>query len=314
MELPAGWHARPATLDDVPAILAIMVASDLATIGEPDSTGEDVTWIFREPDAVSVLALDPAGTVVSWANVINPNRGPRTYANVFSHPDSGGPTHRPLLAWCLTEAARQAGEWGLPSLAVRASGVPAEKEYLAAVREAGFTFLKRYARMRVTLPAPMPSAGPAGTTIRPIDHEDEAELRAVYRVQQSAFADTPDFHEYTFERWVQRINQQTAVPWDEWFVALVDDGIVGMLESAEIGAEQNEGWVHNLAVLGGYRGRGIARALLGRAFAAYTANGCTAAGLGVDLTNPTGAYRLYESAGMHTVYENDIYERTVVAR
>jgi hypothetical protein len=42
-----------------------------------------------------------------------------------------------------------------------------------------------------------------------------------------------------------------------------------------------------------------------------TAKGRDAAGLGVDLTNPTGAYRLYESLGMYPVYETDIYERTV---
>jgi mycothiol synthase len=58
-------------------------------------------------------------------------------------------------------------------------------------------------------------------------------------------------------------------------------------------------------------GRGIARALLSAAFATYTAKGRDAAGLGVDLTNPTGAYRLYESLGMYPVYETDIYERTV---
>ncbi|SRR6266516_1478910 len=98
MELPAGWHVRPATLDDTPAILAAMVASDLATIGEPDSSAEDIVEIFQEPDAESVVALAPDGTTVAWANVINPNRGPRTYVNVFSHPDLGAPSHRPLLA------------------------------------------------------------------------------------------------------------------------------------------------------------------------------------------------------------------------
>jgi hypothetical protein len=31
------------------------------------------------------------------------------------------------------------------------------------------------------------------------------------------------------------------------------------------------------------------------------------------MTNPTGAYRLYESVGMSPVYESDVYEREVPA-
>jgi ribosomal protein S18 acetylase RimI-like enzyme len=77
--------------------------------------------------------------------------------------------------------------------------------------------------------------------------------------------------------------------------------------------EQGEGWVKNLAVLREYRGRGIAKALLSTAFAEYTAKGRTRAGLGVDLTNPTGAYDLYRAVGMEPAFEADMYERVVPA-
>jgi mycothiol synthase len=311
MSLPEGWSVRPATADDVPEILAVLIASDIALIGEPDTVTDDVSYVFTEPDAESVVVLDETGAITAWANVVNPNRGPRTHVNVFAHPEIDGRIWHPLLDWGVETAARQAAHWGLPEVVARAAGVPAEKAYLATVRESGFTFVKRYARMRVGLPAPVTAEPPPGVTIRTPDPDDEAELRALHAIQQSAFADTPDFNEVTFERWHHRIQQQTAVPWDEWYLALVDGVPVGMLESANAG-EQNEGWVHNLAVLGGYRGRGIARALLSAAFATYTAKGRDAAGLGVDLTNPTGAYRLYESLRMYPVYETDIYERTLL--
>ena len=78
-------------------------------------------------------------------------------------------------------------------------------------------------------------------------------------------------------------------------------------------AELDEGWVKYLAVRRDSRGRGLGGLLLRAAFHTYAAKGRKAAGLGVDMTNPTGAYRLYESVGMYPVYEADIYERTIPA-
>ncbi len=164
--------------------------------------------------------------------------------------------------------------------------------------------------MRVALPAPVRAGPPSGIVIRPPDPDDEVELRAIHAIQQSAFADTPDFYPLTYERWYERIRDRPSVPWDEWCVALADGVPVGMLQSTPA-SDLDEGWVHHVAVLGGYRGRGIARAMLSTAFDRYAAKGRAAAGLGVDLTNPTGAYRLYESLGMSAVYETDIYERVL---
>ncbi len=92
-------------------------------------------------------------------------------------------------------------------------------------------------------------------------------------------------------------------------MAEVDGVAAGILQSADQSVEQNEGWVKNLGVAKEFRGRGLGRLLLQTAFATYAAKGRTSAGLGVDLTNPTGAYRLYESVGMRRLYEIDTYER-----
>ena len=66
-----------------------------------------------------------------------------------------------------------------------------------------------------------------------------------------------------------------------------------------------------LAVLRPYRRRGVGVALLRRAFAVGGAKGCSTAGLGVDLANPTRAVRLYRAVGMRPLYTADIYQRTV---
>ena len=103
----------------------------------------------------------------------------------------------------------------------------------------------------------------------------------------------------------------SSVPWDQWFVAEVYGEPAASLISSDQFAEQNEGWVRSLAVLPAYRRRGLGRLLLATAFAAYAARGRSRAGLGVDVTNPTGAYALYEAVGMTPVFEADVYEREV---
>ncbi|MCK2238863.1 MULTISPECIES: N-acetyltransferase [unclassified Crossiella] len=63
--------------------------------------------------------------------------------------------------------------------------------------------------------------------------------------------------------------------------------------------------------LPGHRGRGLASALLRAAFAGYTAEGRSKVGLGVDTTNPTGVYRLYESLGMTLAYRVNVYRQVI---
>ena len=86
-----------------------------------------------------------------------------------------------------------------------------------------------------------------------------------------------------------------------------------MLQSSDVGVEDNGGWVKALATLRPYRRRGVGGALLRQAFAVYAAKGRKEAGLGVDLANPTEAARLYRSVGMYPMYEANIYQRTVAA-
>jgi ribosomal protein S18 acetylase RimI-like enzyme len=62
-------------------------------------------------------------------------------------------------------------------------------------------------------------------------------------------------------------------------------------------------------VLRPWRRRGLGRALLLQAFAAFRERGLARAALGVDAESLTGANRLYESAGMHVAARFDIYEK-----
>ena len=131
-------------------------------------------------------------------------------------------------------------------------------------------------------------------------------MRTFHRILNTAFLDTPDHQPFDYDNFRERLAALPAIAWDEWFIAEVDGVPAGVLQSADQMAEANEGWVKNLAVAKEFRGRGVGRLLLQTVFATYAAKGYTAVGLGVDMTNPTGAYRLYESVGLSPFYEADV--------
>ena len=73
--------------------------------------------------------------------------------------------------------------------------------------------------------------------------------------------------------------------------------------------EPGLGWIESLAVRRPERARRLGKALLLHAFHVLRSRGRSAAGLTVDAANPTGAVRLYESVGMHSVREQVTYEQ-----
>jgi mycothiol synthase len=310
------WTIRHPTLDDVPEILAVIHASDIAAVGEPDSTADEVVEILaapnHDPARDSWLALDGDGRIVGWAYIWNPNLGDRENFDAYVHPERGRPAQPYLLDLILRRIAERARDAGRESLSARGGVIASETAYVDALTAAGFRFIKRYARMRRPLTGEeRPPVVPPGVTVRPLDHESEAEMRAFHDVLDLAFRDTPDYQTSDFAVFQARLASLPTIDWDEWFVADVDGEIAAVLQSSA--GDSDEGWVKNLGVAKEFRGRGLGRLLLETAFATYAAKGRGAAGLGVDLTNPTGAYRLYESVGMHAVYESDVYERTVAA-
>ncbi|WP_433298123.1 N-acetyltransferase family protein [Actinoplanes sp. CA-030573] len=317
--LPEGWTTRRPTLDDVPELLALVHASDIAAIGEPDFTADEVREVLTEPHTDmardSWLALDASGAIVGWTYPRNATGGDRDFLEVFVWPERGLPALRPLLALMLDRMAERAAELGHDPYEVRAGAIPTEQPYIDALTEAGLVFLKQHARMQISLAGvdPTPPVPPAGITVRPVRGDDEADLRALHAVIEEAFRDT-DHLSVDYETWRAQVGQEPSVSYDEWFVAEVDGRVVGSLQSSDAGLDDNEGWVKRLAVLRAYRQRGVGEALLRRAFAVYAGKGRSKAGLGVDLENPTQAVRLYLAVGMTPLYRANVYRTFVSAR
>jgi len=317
-DLPAGWTVGRPTLADGPEILAMVQASDIAAIGEPDFTSDEVRAILTgpnfDPSEDSWVARDDAGRLIGWTYLQNPARRDREYLEVYVHPEHGLPAQGALLDLALARIAERARAYGRRQLTVHAGAIGSEARYIGLLEAAGFRFLKRSARMTIPLTGEerWPEL-PPGLTIRPVDHDDDLQMRLFQGIIEAAFADVPGNLPTPYESYRDMLAALPSIAWDEWFMAELDGVPVGALQSSDQGVEDNEGWVKSLAVLKEHRGKGVGGALLRTAFATYAAKGRTRAGLGVDLTNPTNAYRLYESVGLRPAYEADIYERIVTA-
>jgi ribosomal protein S18 acetylase RimI-like enzyme len=279
---------RPTTPADADELLALVHACDLAAVGFPDYDMSEVEHALKAP--FTVVAEGPGGTILGWT-FIDPGAGQRDWLDLYVHPATGEAARRPLLEAGLRCAKGRGKE-------LRAGAVLTEAAWIAALEEAGFTFLKQHARMTIDLPAA--TAPVEGVSVRPVSQE---ELRDFYRVIDTAFRDAPDYNQRTFDQWVQRWITDQTVHWDEWLVAHVDSSLAGVLQSRA----GDEGWVQNLAVLREFRRRGVGRALLGEAFRIYAEKGHATAGLGVDLENPTQAIKLYTAIGMTPAYRANIY-------
>jgi mycothiol synthase len=315
-ELPEGWRTRRPSLDDVPELLRMVHASDIAALGEPDFTAEEVREAlagpFIDPERDCWVALDAAGAIVGWAYPRNETAGDRDFIEVYVWPERGLPALRPLLALILDRVAERGKEFGHAPYTVRAGAIPTELPWIEALTDAGFIFLKQHARMTMALDAASVTVPelPPGVVVRPLRHDDEDELRRFHATIAAAFRDS-DHPAADFPTWRAQVAAESSVAWDEWFVGEVDGEFAGALQSSDGSAGDNEGWVRSLAVLRAYRRRGLGKALLQRAFAAYAAKGRSTAGLGVDLANPTRAARLYRAVGMHPLYEANVYQRVI---
>jgi ribosomal protein S18 acetylase RimI-like enzyme len=138
---------------------------------------------------------------------------------------------------------------------------------------------------------PGPPLLPPGDAIRAfIPGRDD---RDVFRVIEDAFAEWPDAEESKFEDWsAQALGRPGFVP-EHIGVVVHGAQAVG---AALLIAEDDGVWVAQLAVARAARGRGLARALLVRAFGIAWRSGRRHVSLATDAR--TGARGLYEHVGM----------------
>jgi mycothiol synthase len=266
--------------DEAAAVHALILARDVADVGRPDYSLQDVLddWDLPEIDlARDVFVVeDDDGVLVGWADV--DERG----ARVAVHPDHEGRGVGTLLRGAVEARMREL------ELPLNQIVVPANRAAVEHLRAAGYGPIEVHQRMRAAIDAvPAPLAVP----VRCFDLE--AEGPAVLEQIQTAFTEIESSVTQSYATWHAEVAAKSP---PAFRLALDDDeGLV----AAAIGHrwEDGVGYVATLAVAARARGRGHGRALLLALLDAFREAGLTVAELSVAGTNAP-ATRLYESAGM----------------
>jgi ribosomal protein S18 acetylase RimI-like enzyme len=143
---------------------------------------------------------------------------------------------------------------------------------------------------------PPPVAVPEGIEIAPFRHGMDE--RALYDAMRTGFGeDWP--RDTQMDTWLATHQGLDDYDPELWLLARDGDAVVGALQArSRWGAQDDHGWVKNLAVMPGARHRGVGRALLFEAFRRFHERGKTWVVLGVDADNPTKAPDFYLRIGM----------------
>jgi mycothiol synthase len=294
--LPSDHTLRPPTPADDEAVLRVLLARDVADLGQPDFTIEDLHADWATPgldlgrDAWVVEG--PDGELVASSLLLGDD------ALVYVHPDACGRGLGTTLRERAEERARERGT------AVVRQFIPLGNEAAAPLLlEAGYWPVQHYLRMRIGLEGV--KAVPADGVRRFERDQDEIQ---VHELVQGALSEIEGYIAEPLEVWRrQRIEKKR---WDPELWLLLEDG--DGLAGAALGERWDDGlgYVAQLAVAPRARGRGHGRTLLLALFDAFRRGGLRTAELSVHGAN-RGAAALYESVGMTASWEAQRWEKAL---
>jgi ribosomal protein S18 acetylase RimI-like enzyme len=178
----------------------------------------------------------------------------------------------------------------------------------------GYTPIRYGYAMVRPISAPLPEAPtPPGLEVRPVQ---EGHVRAILAASDEAFRDHWGHRPLTEDDLQHWMSHPTFDP-TLWKVAWEGDeiagGVLGYVDRAE-NAQYNRqrGYTEEIWVRRPWRRRGLARSLLVQSIQMFAEMGMEETALGVDVQNPHGALRLYESVGYRVERRNTVYRKPLV--
>ncbi len=220
--LRAPSRIRPATRGDLPEIVDLLCACDVAEVGQPDSTLDDLEndWAMEgfDPSRDAWVAEGSDG-LVGYAYAGDQFRTGELEADLWVHPAH----HEPelggrLLGLAERRAAQLAVERGYPEPKLDVFCMAANRAKRDLLRRHGYTLTRTVYRMTADLTGGAPFAEvPAGLEIRPF--RLEADERALYELMNEAFEDHFRQSQEPFDAWRARLLGHADFDPDLWWIA-----------------------------------------------------------------------------------------------
>jgi mycothiol synthase len=298
---------RPVTRGDAPEIVDLLNACDVAEIGEPDSTLDDLEndWAMEgfDPASDAWVAEGPHG-LVGYAYAGDQLRTGELEADLWVHPEHYEPELAVrLLGLAERRAAAIAVERGYEAPRLDVFCVAGSRTKRDLLHRHGYELTRTVYRMTVDVDEGLPEApAPEGLEIRTF--RLEADEETMFATMREAFADHFRQSDEPFEAWKARLLGHPDFSPELWWLAW--DRAAGEAAGGLIAYDHGDlGWIQGLGVRAPWRRRGLGAALLAHAFAAFKARGRERVDLGVDAEGATRPLQLYERAGMRasTAYE-----------
>ncbi len=309
--LPAGFTLRNAAWSDLEAV-ADLIRAVCEADGDPDDAvpaseikAEWETNLNLESDVWVVT--DPAGKIVGYEEFFSRPNHTSLQGDGYVHPQFKGIGIGTALLRALEARSSLEVSQTEPDLRVyiRNFMTIGDDEGRALHENEGYQPIRFNWSMRIKLETPPPAPKfPAGVEIRPFIEAEH--LYPVYEAIEEAFADHWGHIKPSFDVWKKnRLAPERYFP-DLWYVAWDGAEIAGVSICRQ---RETMGWVWSLGVRRAWRKKGLGMALLLHSFGEFYRRGERIVGLGVDASNPTGATRLYERAGMTIATEYVCYEK-----
>jgi mycothiol synthase len=294
-------HLTPAVAADAAAVTELMMAAESAAYGATTFSQADLEeeWADLDLERDTRVVRDRGDRVVGYG--VLEARGDLWRVEGYVDPVARGRGIGELLA---TELEQEAGRRG--ARRVQNSVFEVDAAARALLESLGYGVVRVFREMRIELDAPPPPpAWPAGLRVDAFDPErDAAEFHAA---SEEAFADHWDHHARDFAAWSKTHLASERFDPALWCVVRAGDEIAA--GTICTGETYGGGWVAVLFTRRPWRRQGVGAALLADAFGRFWERRERSVGLGVDAESATGAFRLYERAGMTPALGWVMYEK-----
>jgi ribosomal protein S18 acetylase RimI-like enzyme len=293
---------KPYSNADFHHLLRLMNELDIyGQVYSEEELKADLTLLKVEPEKNYFLVIEdgePVGYARIWRNRDGTINRHHLRIALPPHLQESDDLFDRLITQLESRIAEIAGEYSDP-LQIRASCYQEQKNHAKAFERHGYKLNRYFARMDLNdLSVLKPPETPAGVILRTLDVEKES-AKPVDCLNRG-FAGHFEFVPLTVEEYEEYMDTPQLQP-QLMFVAESNGEFIGICLNKISPVPEADGFiwgvVDDLAVVPGWRGKGLGRALIRHSMLALREGGAQKICLWVDYDNPFGAKKLYYSEG-----------------